>query len=177
MHRIYMEGVIILFRDANVEDAGDLAQLMKKVESESNYMLYGAGERNPTPESMKKMIEDLTDQLNSAVLVAEIDNHLAGYLYAIGGRASKNRHCAYIVIGILASFQRQGIGTGLFEKLERWALKQYIHRLELTVITENIAGVKLYEKAGFEIEGVKRNSLYMYERYYDEYYMSKLLEA
>ncbi|WP_338062667.1 GNAT family N-acetyltransferase [Virgibacillus halotolerans] len=40
----------------------------------------------------------------------------------------------------------------LFQSLERWAFKSGLHRLELTVITENIAGIKLYEKAGFEYE-------------------------
>jgi RimJ/RimL family protein N-acetyltransferase len=51
----------------------------------------------------------------------------------------------------------------------------YIHRLELTVVTENQAGLQLYKKMGFEIEGTKRQSLYIDGKFVDEYYMSKLV--
>ena len=40
---------------------------------------------------------------------------------------------------------------------------------------ENEAGVALYRKSGFEIDGTKRNSLMIDGTFYDEYYMSKLL--
>ncbi|WP_428848894.1 GNAT family N-acetyltransferase [Terribacillus saccharophilus] len=53
--------------------------------------------------------------------------------------------------------------------------KHNVSRLELTVITENKAGVALYKKSGFDIEGTKRNSLIINGKTYDEYCMSKLL--
>jgi RimJ/RimL family protein N-acetyltransferase len=59
--------------------------------------------------------------------------------------------------------------------LEEWANIQNIHRLELTVMTHNIAGIALYKKMGFEIEGIKRDSLLIDGKYVDEFYMSKLL--
>ncbi len=82
---------------------------------------------------------------------------MVGYLFAVGGNTKKNKHCAYIVIGILQEYQGIGIGTLLFKALDNWASNQRIRRLELTVMKENLAGVKLYEKSGFEIEGVKKN--------------------
>jgi len=45
----------------------------------------------------------------------------------------------------------------------------------LTVVTQNKAGLSLYKKMGFEIEGTKRDSLFIDGKYVDEYYMSKLL--
>jgi RimJ/RimL family protein N-acetyltransferase len=42
-------------------------------------------------------------------------------------------------------------------------------------MTHNIAGIALYKKMGFEIEGTKRDSLLINGEYVDEYYMSKLL--
>ncbi|WP_277674608.1 GNAT family N-acetyltransferase, partial [Piscibacillus halophilus] len=59
--------------------------------------------------------------------------------------------------------------------MEEWAIKVQLHRLELTVIVENKAAVNLYKKMGFEIEGVKKDSLKLGERYVDEYYMAKLI--
>ncbi|GAB3790915.1 hypothetical protein GCM10028868_04180 [Virgibacillus kimchii] len=74
-------------------------------------------------------------------------------------------------------YQGKGIGTALFCELEKWAMQNGLHRLELTVITDNLAGITLYKKAGFQKEGVKRDSLYMDGKYVNEYYMSKILEG
>ena len=63
----------------------------------------------------------------------------------------------------------------MFEALDEWAMKKDIHRLELTVAANNKAGLRLYEKAGFQMEGTKRDSLYIDGQYVDEYYMSKLI--
>jgi RimJ/RimL family protein N-acetyltransferase len=166
-----------MIRQAVLEDAEELALVIKQVEYESPYMLYEAGERIISTEKQYEMIKALSKTDNSTIIIAIRNEQLVGYLFAIGGNTKKDKHCAYIVIGILQEYQGIGIGTLLFEALENWASKQRIHRLELTVMIENLAGVKLYKKSGFEIEGVKRKSLYMNGRFVDEYYMSKLLEG
>ncbi|PAV30564.1 GNAT family N-acetyltransferase [Virgibacillus profundi] len=166
-----------MIRTAIREDAANLASLIKQVETESDYMLYESAERNISAEKQATMIDRLSAEENSTILVSEINHQLVGYLFVIGGNARRNQHCAYIVIGILSSYQGKSIGTTMFEELEHWALNQKIHRLELTVVKENRSGLKLYEKMGFNIEGTKKDSLYIDGKYYDEYYMSKLLEG
>ena len=49
-----------------------------------------------------------------------------------------------------------------------------LHRLELTVVTENQGAVALYKKQGFEIEGAKQDSLFIGNQFYDKYYMAKI---
>jgi RimJ/RimL family protein N-acetyltransferase len=166
-----------MIRQAELKDAENLADLIRQVENESPFMLYEAGERELTEATQRKMMEKFSRQKNSAIFVAEDKETLAGYLIAIGGTARKNKHSAYIVIGILQEHQGKGIGTALFHELEDWAMQNGLHRLELTVITDNSAGVALYEKAGFEIEGTKRHSLYMDGKYMNELYMSKIVEG
>src|SRR4030066_85253 len=58
-----------------------------------------------------------------------------------------------------------------FEKMEQWAKRKDIHRLELNVVTHNEAAVALYRKVGFEIEGKKKHSLLINNTYADEYWM------
>jgi RimJ/RimL family protein N-acetyltransferase len=79
------------------------------------------------------------------------------------------------VIGILEQFTGKGIGTQLFQMLEAWARSNDIHRLELTVMTHNERAIALYKKMGFEIEGIKKHSLFVNGEYVDEYYMAKLI--
>jgi RimJ/RimL family protein N-acetyltransferase len=103
------------------------------------------------------------------------NGQLIGYLAAYGGRYKRNRHSVYVITGILQAFTSRGIGTSLFEELERWAREKRIHRLELTVMIHNEAAIALYKKIGFEIEGRKQHSLVINGSYVDEYFIAKLL--
>jgi RimJ/RimL family protein N-acetyltransferase len=92
----------------------------------------------------------------------------------MGVGAKRIKHSAYLVIGILSQYTGQGIGTKLFQALDEWARTHHILRLELTVVVQNEAGVALYKKMGFEVEGIKRNSLMINNSLFDQYYMAKL---
>ena len=165
----------MLIREIRVDDSENLINLIKEVESAADFMLMGPGERKTTPAQLRKQIEGLKQRENSTILVAEVEEKLAGYLFAIGGSVKKNKHSAYIVIGLLEVHRGKGIGTALFEFVENWARPHAVSRLELTVVTENAAGIALYKKSGFEVEGTKRNSLLINGVFYNEFYMSKLI--
>jgi len=166
----------LLIREIIPEDAENFLYLIKQVESEAKFMLMEAGERKTTPEQNRKRLEKMKQQSNSTIFVAQQEKgKLVGYLIAIGGSVQKTKHSAYLVIGILEEYRGQGIGTSLFQRLEAWAISANISRLELTVVTLNEAGVALYKKSGFEIEGIKRKSLKIDDEFHNEYFMSKLL--
>lgn len=166
----------MLIREAKPEDAKRLFELMKQVETEAHFMLMEPEERKGSPEQQRVWLERMDKESNSTVLIAEQnDGQLVGYLVVIGGNAKRVRHSAYLVIGILKEFTGRGIGTNLFQKLEEWSIAHNILRLELTVVIQNEPGVSLYKKMGFEVEGIKRNSLVIEDTFFDQYYMSKLL--
>ncbi|MFG6113954.1 GNAT family N-acetyltransferase [Halobacillus sp. MO56] len=162
-------------RHIDIADTEKFRALIQQVEAESNFMLYESGERDISIERQKTMIESIQDQENAAIFLADLDGDLAGYLIAVGGKAKRIKHSVYLVIGILADFRGKKIGTKLLQALEAWAQEKGIHRLELTVVTGNAAGLGLYKKAGFEVEGTKRDSLLIDGKYVNEYYMAKLL--
>jgi len=165
----------MFIREIRLDDAESLIKLIKEVERNSDFMLMGAGERKTTAEQQRKQIKSIQEQHNSTIFVAEKEGELVGYLIAIGGSAERKQHVAYLVIGILDEHRGKGIGTGLFQNVIDWAEKQSLSRLELTVVTQNEAGVALYKKNDFDIEGIKRNSLVINGEFFDEYYMAKLL--
>ncbi len=135
------------------------------------------GERQITPKQQRKTLERMTQDSGSTIFVAEENDRLIGYLIAIVGSAKRTRHSAYLVIGILKACRGKGIGTALFQYLDSWAKEHMITRLELTTVTSNEAGLALYKKSGFEIEGTKRHSLIISGEFYDEYYMSKIIDV
>jgi len=137
-------------------------------------MLMEPGERKITPDRQRLAIEQMEKENNSTIFVSEENGELLGYLLVIGGKAKRTKHAAYIVIGILENHRGRGIGTKLFQHLDAWASDRQLKRLELTVVTQNEAGLTLYKKMGFEIEGTKRNSLLINGELLDEYFMSKI---
>lgn len=162
-------------RQAEETDAENLAVLIREVENTTDHMLYGPGEREFNPENKRKMIASFKAEKNSAIFLAESDKELTGFLIVKGGASIRTLHSAYIVVGILDKYRGKGIGTELFQELHKWAQSQNLHRLELTVKNDNAVGLALYKKMGFEIEGTKRHSLKINDRFIDEFYMSKLL--
>ena len=71
-------------------------------------------------------------------------------------------------------YRGKGIGSEFFRRLDIWAEEMKVSRLELTVICENSVAKHLYEKNGFEIEGIKRKSVLVDGKYLDEFYMAKI---
>ncbi|MBV9229503.1 MAG: GNAT family N-acetyltransferase [Chloroflexi bacterium] len=166
----------MIIRMIRESDAEQLLNLRRLVNGETQFMLREPDEMTTTVAEQQEQIKQTLAKENQAIFVAEHDNQLVGYLNARGGPFKRNRHCVYIVIGILKAFTRQGIGTQLFIELERWARQQGLTRLELTVMTHNAAGIALYKKRGFEIEGMMRHALIVDGQYVDEYFMAKLLD-
>lgn len=151
--------------------------LGKLLDQETQFMMLEPGERTITVEEQAQRIKNVLSQANQMIFVAEHENRLVGFLGAYGGSFQRNRHSAYIVIGILQRYVGQGIGRKLFETLEKWAIEQKFHRLELTVMCHNERGIRLYQKMGFKTEGIKQDSLCVNGEYVDEYYMAKILNA
>lgn len=161
-------------RKAALNDGQAFWQLLKRLDQETEFMLYEPDERVEDPEKIDTILKQSINGEN-LLLVAEDDGALVGYLSAQREHLSRIHHVAYVVIGIRADYQHQGIGSRLFDLLDEWARECGIRRLELTVMCENINAQKLYIKKGFQREGIKQDAICKDGRYYNEYYMGKLL--
>ncbi len=165
-----------MIRTICLDDAEQFLNLCTSLDKETQFMMLEPGERTTTVAEQRDNIQHLLAKKNSTIIVAEEEGHLIGYLAALGGEYKRNRHSVYIIIGILQAFTNRGVGSQLFTALEHWARQNAIHRLELTVMTRNEAGLALYKKRGFEIEGTRKNSLLVNGHFVDEYSMAKLLD-
>lgn len=162
-------------RTIRVEDAEDFLALRNALDAETHFMLYEPGERQTTAEAQRRDLQDLLQRDNQTILVAEDSGELVGFVAVRGGGVQRTRHSGYIVIGIRQAYTGQGLGTRLFDEMEAWAREHALHRLELTVMTHNAAGVGLYRKMGFMVEGIARHALRVDDEWVDEYHMARLL--
>lgn len=160
-------------RRCEINDADNMLKMLLELDKETEYMLFEADERPNDINRVKAMINQSINGDNLLLISTEDDN-IIGFLSAQRGIIRKIKHTAYIVVGIREKFRGKGIGKKLFCELDLWAKENNISRLELTVMCPNSMAKQLYEKNGFEVEGTKRNSIFMNGKYIDEYYMSKI---
>ena len=164
----------MMIRSIEVEDAEKFWQLQSALDKETTFMMLEPEERVKDLDRTKGMIENIC-KVDDFLFVAEEEDELIGFITARRGNANRIKHCAYVVIGIRKEFHGRGLGKRFFDKLEERALEGGIRRLELTVMAHNMAAKSLYEKCGFVVEGVKKDSMCVDGQYIDEYYMGKIL--
>ena len=166
---------MINIRRVKIEDAEAFLKLNIDLDHESRFMMVEPGEREQSVDKQVNRITTSLEKRNNNIFVAEDGDVLAGYIEAEGGGYRRNSHKIHIVIGILSEYSGKGIGTKLFEHLERWAKDEGFHRFELTVMKHNERAISLYKKMGFLIEGEIRDSLLIEGEFIDEFLMSKIL--
>jgi len=165
----------MIIRSIREDDSGNFLRLCQQLDQETQFMLFEPGERTTTVEQQRQRTQAMLSEQNQNIFVAEQAGQLVGFLGAFGESLQRNRHCAYIVIGILQAFAGQGLSTQFFQALDEWALQHGLHRLELTVMCHNAQAVHLYKKMGFQIERIKQDSLLVNGAYVDGFYMAKIL--
>jgi putative acetyltransferase len=110
------------------------------------------------------------------LLVACVEGEVVGNL---GLETSPNRprmrHAGSLGMAVHDDWQGRGVGTALMGKAldlaDNWL---NLSRLELTVYTDNAAGIALYEKFGFEREGTHRRYAFRNGEYVDAYSMARI---
>src|SRR5690606_17915605 len=101
----------------------------------------------------------------------EEGDQLIGYLFINPIQNDYQDHVAKVMIGVLKDYQRQGVGSQLLNYGKQWAAQKNIQRLELTVPSQNIPAISFYLKHDFTFEGIRKKSLRMDGRWYNELYM------
>lgn len=143
-------GEVIIIRKGNRQDAQKLIDLKKSyIKGTTSIPLYEDEYRN-TVEEEAKWIDRYNDQDNSLLLLAEYDDKLIGNIDLTGNQRRKLYHTGMIGMGIHNDWQNKKIGSILMGATIKWAKTSPLQILWLEVYASNTAGIKLYEKFGFE---------------------------
>lgn len=164
----------IVFRNVEKTDTEALWNMKNLLDYETKFMMYEPGERPKNLSMLQEIVDSAVDGDNLYFLALD-GSEIIGYISAQIGKVRREQHSAYIVVGIREKYRNKGIGTEFFKKLNEWGYEKKLVRLELTVLCNNEVALNLYKKNDFEIEGIKRKSMYVDGVYVDEYYMSKII--
>ena len=93
---------------------------------------------------------------HGAVFVAEADGRVVGRLSVARDQHPASRHVADLGLMVAADQRGRGIGRTLLVAAVDWAREAGVTKLELHVFPWNEPAIRLYERFGFEREGVRR---------------------
>ena len=143
-------------RPAEPTDAQGVKELGDEVSAEpEGWLATQDGWRSVGDE--RRYLRAIRRYPHAAVFVAEAeDGQIVGRLSLARDQHPASRHVADIGLMVAQSHRRQGIGTALLQAAVDWARANDIQKVELHVFTYNQAAIKLYERFGFEREGLRK---------------------
>ncbi|MDX6542551.1 MAG: hypothetical protein QOK32_154 [Gaiellaceae bacterium] len=145
----------LVVRRAEPRDADALVALGRDVGAEPEGWLITTGSWRTAGEE-RRYLKAIRRWEHAAVFVAEVDGLVVGRLSVSRDQHPASRHVADLGLMVAADRRGQGIGRGLLEAAVDWARAADVTKLELHVFPWNEPAIRLYERFGFEREGVRR---------------------
>ncbi len=137
-------------RDAALTDVPAVVALLAQVAAEGRWI----GTEAPVDTArFEKLFTETIEAEHSHLLVATDGGRVIGNL----GLHPTTPGVVALGMSIDPGYRGQGIGTALLSAAVAWARDQEaVHKLELEVWPHNAAGLALYSKVGFAVEGRRR---------------------
>ena len=148
-------GFGVQIRRAEPRDADALVALGREVGAEPEGWLITTGGWRTAGEE-RRYLKAIRRWEHAAVFVAEVDGQVVGRLSVSRDQHPASRHVADVGLMVAAERRGQGIGRALLEAAVDWARAAGVTKLELHVFPWNEPALRLYERFGFEREGVRR---------------------
>jgi ribosomal protein S18 acetylase RimI-like enzyme len=109
-------------------------------------------------------------------VVALAGDKVVGWCDIVPSPRHTKAHGGVLGIGVIKKYRARGIGPALLQAALDKARAVGLTRVELTVREENARAIALYERFGFEREGLKRNAVRVDGKYGNLICMALLLE-
>lgn len=162
----------IVIRHAVVEDAAALHRIVSQPETYTDTLQL--------PHPSLQLVQERLQKLQPGMqrLVACVDEQVVGDLYLeVNGRA-RRRHTATFGLCVDYHYRGRGVASALMQEMvslcDSWLS---VERIELTVFADNDTAVRLYQRFGFETEGVARRYAIRNGKQVDALYMARLRAA
>jgi [ribosomal protein S18]-alanine N-acetyltransferase len=137
-------------------DAARLVELATTISAEpEGWLLAESRWRSESDE--RRYVRALQRHPDAALFVAEIETgDLVGRLSLMRDPHPASSHVADLGVMVAAGHRRRGIGSALMTAAETWARGARVQKLELHVFPHNEPAIRMYEKLGYEREGLRR---------------------
>lgn len=160
-----------LIREAVPADAAGIVALLRETAAEGWLGLPGS----PHTAEQERVALASAPREQFAVWVGEAQRHIVGHLLLARGPLPFQHHLADVAIAVARQARRQGLGGRLLETAAGWARQQGIRKLTASVFGDNLAALQLFERHGFEREGVRRDQFHVRGAWRHEVVLARFL--
>ncbi len=161
-------------RHAEPGDAAALVELAQVVGAEPEGWLITNGDWRTASEE-RRYLRAIRRSPHAAVIVVETVDGLVGRLSIARDPHPASRHVADLGLMVARPFRRRGAGRALMEAAEAWARSVGVVKIELHVFPYNVGAIALYERLGYEREGLRRSHYRRGDELVDAILMAKVL--
>lgn len=164
-----------IIRYAIEKDAQNLSEVRVQIDGETENMDREKGEAYIDEAGFKAIIQDDTEKMNHLFLVAEVNDRIVGFSRCEGNNLKRTSHKVEFGVCVLKEFWGHGIGQNLLKESIHWADTNGIKKITLNVLETNDKAIKLYQKYGFEVEGIlKKDKILSDGNYYNTILMGRI---
>ena len=128
----------------------------------------------PSYEHMRKFVSELIRD-NDIQVYAVLNETVVGWCDITRRKREVFAHTGGLGMGIIKPHRGKGLGSRMMEECIKQARANGLEKICLEVYSHNTAGIALYNKFGFEHEGVKLKEVKIDGRYFDNVVMGLLL--
>lgn len=110
------------------------------------------------------------------MLALNAKNDVVGWCDIVRDQREGYTHRGHLGMGLLPDYRGRGLGERLLRASIDAAVRMGMERIELEVYPSNQRAIKLYERLGFQLEGVKRKARKLEGKYEDDCFMALIVE-
>ena len=170
-------GQLLEIRKAVPEDAAQLLAYLPLIGAESDNLLFGKEGIALTVEGEQKLLREIGEEPNSIFLLGFVNGVLVSTCNIRASQRERKRHQGTFAIAVRKPFWHLGIGSLMGKSALEWAkATNIIATIQLTVRTDNVHAIRLYEHLGFRSIGILHRDLRIRGEYHDTLMMEWLVE-
>lgn len=162
------DGTPIRLRPVRIEDASEIVEAAKSIIDKGVFIQK---EKVRSVIEEQQFIRDMNEN-GHMYIVAEVNGVVRGIARVLRGDLNMKRHTGLFRTWLHEDAQGKGIGKQIMKYTLDWCQSEGLHKLCLTVFSTNDIALKLYQRAGFIIEGVQKDQVIFNTQFADEIWMA-----
>ncbi len=170
-------GKEIIFKECSLDYIDQLEIFINTIAKESNFTLQREDSTFNKALAIKSWQRSL-DSNHEVYLGAFDGKKLIGQIHfrVLDPEHPWIKHVGRFGMFVLKDYWGQGIGSELIQGMIEFVKPLGVKRIEATVRSKNKRALELYERLGFEVEGVRNKAAFIDGKFQDEYYISYLID-
>ena len=161
-------GQAVVITEATTASAQRMIDFYNVVGGETDFLSFGGNEFQKSVEEYEAFIATTQQEQNSIILLATLQDEIIGIASITSSQKDRTKHVGTLGIVISERLTGQGLGRALMEQLIEWAASNGVtNKVSLVTREDNVLAIELYEKLGFEREGLIKKDSFIHGVYFN----------